>query len=1284
MPSIFSRSRTNSTPKKHSLPPPQESSVLDEFGRISSRLSNFGSNSPTPTSKKDKKRAKEQEKWAKAQSAAREYNQSPDVPPPIPDGSFLPLNLDRPRDESSLDQPKEHDYGYLSYQRHVVLGLEQVARLVVVLSDELGTRGGITTPFIFSTTALDISSSAIKRLIQTFLATCIHQSAQAAADAEVCWRDEARFAGPHELGMCLRWGLARAIRSVGGQDVRGLLSWERYVEFRDSEAAQGYPPAHFSTLLQDLNPMLQTVLITLLTLLSRLTANSTSSGHTPPTLSPLFGPLLFGLGPATLAFHHTYTHYLRAVNAMEHLQLVFIRWQDCPRTASDANITGSATGLGVPTRLKEWIKGYPSMLPFLQDPASNHHQKPQARRGVRTVRVMSVRRNVRMYSPDLVKSAASWAHRHDASGPSKNGLLVSKEWGRIAPATLKLTPRYSDAYRKRMDMPTNFHPDSGAPSAPGLNTASSTSSYASSFNSSGESDYFGVGLNTRQGEDRFRSLTDLRWGEFESMGFSELGDKKKLQFDLTETARTERTAKRETLSWNDFSSSGFTRTDAPLSATLQFSPPVAKTISSWPAHNAEMSKKLKKTEKALPPFGWDTEPVVVNEEVIEEPFLDVFCDLVYGGGWMDLERYEELDRDCNWALVEFKSLPVNRTTASGGSDPRTGTTLILFEEFVPLEYRQQLAIPPSTRRRLPSLFSPSSKSKAWKQAATLNGRPYVVGHVPHSPTYREVEFEGILRGGGGTKVITLGSKPSIKVPPPTKAALLSPVAPMPARQNAPSPTPAAAPTPTLAPSPAAQVSVKTTTISSPLYVPAPDIPPAPKSDEMHSDSTISTKRSSRFRLPGGIPVPSPGGRKTGLTPSEYSTVDFETRLASYSDDEHSAESEPEAAKQKRRELQADAWVDILVGSQRRRMGGQEAELKAPGGLHARRSDPDLASLEVAQVLAGVRDRTPSLPSVHHERVDRDPAGGLDHLHLHDADVDEIETVPRTSQASEYAEPETETEPADDEELIHSSPIAARLLAKNQRRLGYFDLHPERRPPGQASPPRDDAAGKVARLAYDADNDEDDDDTPLSEVVHASQPLRKLPVPPAALQPAPAPAPAPVAPIPTVKIEPLKPLKPKTPPTLAPAPAPAPAPAVSVPASKTAALIEMYRERERGSSPNPGASSKVSPPAPAPAPAPAQVPMPIPAPIPIAPLQISRLPVRTVSLPAAASTPTSTIVAPAHKLDVPATAPAPVSVETEALVEPPKIIVEESGRASPARYIHGAPLQNVLEEEEEEV
>ena len=108
--------------------------------------------------------------------------------------------------------------------------------------------------------------------------------------------------------------------------------------------------------------------------------------------------------------------------------------------------------------------------------------------------------------------------------------------------------------------------------------------------------------------------------------------------------------------------------------------------------------------------------------------------------------------------VGFKVLPSSRGVAApaAGSDIRTATTLILFEEFVPLGYRQQLAGNTSSRKRLPSLFS-STKGKQWKLASTLNGQPYMVGHVPHIPSYREVEFEGLLRAKADTKVISLGT-----------------------------------------------------------------------------------------------------------------------------------------------------------------------------------------------------------------------------------------------------------------------------------------------------------------------------------------------------------------------------------------------------------------------------------------------------------------------------------------------------------------------------------------------
>ena len=110
---------------------------------------------------------------------------------------------------------REQEYCYLSYFHHVVLGLDEIDRLVHTVTEELGTRG-LTTPFLFSSHALDVNSSRVHRLIQAFLHTCVSFPAP---DAEHTWHEEARFAAPAELAMCLRWGLARVLRVSGGNAV---------------------------------------------------------------------------------------------------------------------------------------------------------------------------------------------------------------------------------------------------------------------------------------------------------------------------------------------------------------------------------------------------------------------------------------------------------------------------------------------------------------------------------------------------------------------------------------------------------------------------------------------------------------------------------------------------------------------------------------------------------------------------------------------------------------------------------------------------------------------------------------------------------------------------------------------------------------------------------------------------------------------------------------------------------------------------------------------------------
>ncbi|TFY76456.1 hypothetical protein EWM64_g7556, partial [Hericium alpestre] len=404
MPSLFSRARTTST-TKNSL----DVGRTDEFGRVTSHGSSRGLSFPGKKDKADKKKDKSGGVRLRTISTGK-GKALPTIPavedeePAIPDGSFLPLSIDPPKrhdDASEADRERHQDYGYLSYQRHVVLGLEETDRLVRAIADELGSRG-LTTPFIFSSLAIDVSAAGVRRLVLAFLKTCMPFPAP---DADRAWRDEARFAGPHELGMCLRWGLARVVRVYGGHAVRGLVQWDHYAQWSEAEvgafslcfsliavaylpAALSYPPAHFAAFIAPLPPLLRSIIVNVLTLLIRFTAHSASSGHTPPTLSPLFGPLLFGLGPSALSFQHTYVHYIRATNATEHLILAFIRWQDAPSndSAKTVGTGGSAASLGVPTRLKDWIRGYPSMLPA----RSTKKERMDPRRGARTVRVVSV------------------------------------------------------------------------------------------------------------------------------------------------------------------------------------------------------------------------------------------------------------------------------------------------------------------------------------------------------------------------------------------------------------------------------------------------------------------------------------------------------------------------------------------------------------------------------------------------------------------------------------------------------------------------------------------------------------------------------------------------------------------------------------------------------------------------------------------------------------------------------------------------------------------------------
>ena len=210
--------------------------------------------------------------------------------------------------------------------------------------------------------------------------------------------------------------------------------------------------------------------------------------------------------------------------------------------------------------------------------------------------------------------------------------------------------------------------------------------------------------------------------------------------------------------------------DAPLNATLQFSTPLANSISTWPEQHADITRKLKKMQQSPSPFGWDTEPVTGTEAIIEEAFVDVFCDLVYGGGWTDMKR-EDIDRKCNWALVRIGGcLGHRRSNYLAPSTDRiqvpSASAIHYFRWHGPTYIHERFPLRRVCATRIPQTLEQENSVhillSGEDQAVEMSDytEQAVVSHVPRG---REVEFEGLLRGSNSpTKVISLGRDGPVK------------------------------------------------------------------------------------------------------------------------------------------------------------------------------------------------------------------------------------------------------------------------------------------------------------------------------------------------------------------------------------------------------------------------------------------------------------------------------------------------------------------------------------------
>lgn len=451
----------------------------------------------------------------------------------------------------------------------------------------------------------------------------------------------------------------------------------------------------------------------LFALLSKCTAHSHNSGLTPHALASYFAPLLFDI-PTNVTCLASHAVFVRAAAATEHMILASIR-------ASGRPTAGGGLGLtDLPSRLKEWVNGYPSMVVSDADLS-----RGMPRRAARVIRCETASRTVRAYSRDLVGSAELWGSE-TPNWDAWNRVVLREKRGEAA------RPKFSPSYRRKMAVKETLP-------LPASSQRSQQVVYGAPLNRGGPV----TRMEKDEGEaGRFASLAGKEWSAFEELGFdsessSRRGEqerpdmKSRLQFDLNESAKQVSfrvlfpadkqsvAERRQTMDWSDFADGGFTRTESFLTASLTFSAPVQSSITEWPKERDELHRRLHKTQKEATPFNYNTMPRFGRNSgvegiddkgrvYIEEAFIDCWTDFMMGAGWMD--RDELTFKEASWALVEYRAKPNHPDAVDTfADDPRDTELHFLFEERVPLEYQMAIA-DPKRKKTLGKLFA-SKRSK---------------------------------------------------------------------------------------------------------------------------------------------------------------------------------------------------------------------------------------------------------------------------------------------------------------------------------------------------------------------------------------------------------------------------------------------------------------------------------------------------------------------------------------------------------------------------------------------
>ncbi|KAK4700314.1 hypothetical protein P7C70_g5934, partial [Phenoliferia sp. Uapishka_3] len=259
---------------------------------------------------------------------------------------------------------------------------------------------------------------------------------------------------------------------------------------------------------------------------------------------------------------------------------------------------------------------------------------------------------------------------------------------------------------------------------------------------------------------RYKTVVGKNWGKFAELGFSDV-ETGKLEFDLTESERTNIRAQRESLDWGTFASSGFGGRETFAPQDLIFRQNLIAKIQTYPASQSALNQRLREAEKQLPAFPYDTTPHEEGRILVDINFFEAWADVLVSSGW----ARDEL-KESSFALIQWKSrvrdgeLPRGRPMEN---DDRTEERWILVEEVVPREYREELRDgkkKPSKRASFLRSVRKKPREPVRLNVSQVNNTPLAT--IPASPpatVSRRIDDSVFQEKGpeGATKLMSLSS-----------------------------------------------------------------------------------------------------------------------------------------------------------------------------------------------------------------------------------------------------------------------------------------------------------------------------------------------------------------------------------------------------------------------------------------------------------------------------------------------------------------------------------------------